>query len=198
MKERSPGVELGGVMKSLVATLALGLVLIASCAVAQDSEQSMPEMGPPPQMEEVKFLVGTWDAVMQSKPAPTDTTWVESKGVAEYSIDVGGAALIMNFSSQMMGMPFQGMMVQCYDRVEKQWESVWTDNMSARLSDYSGTFQNDTSMLAGEEIYEGNMQKTRIMTYNHTDTTFDWQMDMWIDEMNDWVTISTAKYTKRK
>jgi len=159
--------------------------------------EEMPPMGPPPEMQELTGLIGTWDVVMKSKWDPSDTAWTESKGVYEYKFIAGGAALMMDYKGEMMGMPFLGISVQCFDRETGKWQSIWTDNVGARISLYEGVKEGDRLVMVGEELWQGQKSLGRITTYNLTENNFDWMMESSYDNGETFAVMATARYTKR-
>lgn len=178
------------------------LTCSAALAIAQDSKeqpQGMPPMGPPEEMKMCAGLVGTWDCVMKMHMSmdPSDTSWMETKGVATYKYILGGAAVEMTFESMMMGQKFSGLGWECYDRETKMWQMTWMDNMSARVSLYTGTKTKDGMSVSGEDKMMGKTYLSRISTFNETPTAFDWKGEQSMDGGKTWMVWATAKYTKR-
>ena len=163
---------------------------------AAKSEQSMPAMGPPEQMSDLDWLEGTWDVVMQSRWDPSQD-WMTSKGTSTYMYVLGGSAMHFVYKSEFMGRPFEGSGIQCYDRETKQWQVVWTDNMSARISMYEGTRTGDKTVMMGEDVYEGQTFLSRITTSEETKASFDWMMEYSMDNGQTWMVSGKAKYTRR-
>jgi len=189
-------------MRVLSLSLLFAILLVPLAGLAEDqphsTEKEMPPIGPPPQMAELKFLEGTWDVAMQSKWSPSDTVWIPSTGVAEYSFMAGGAALAMQYKGLMMGMPFHGLMLNCYDRETEMWQSTWTDDVAGRITMYTGTEKDGKIVMQGDEMYQGQLMTTRITSEKITEDSFDWMMEMSMDGGKTFTTVSTAKYTKRK
>ena len=194
-------------MKARTWLILLAMVAMALCAsavFAQDSKkeapQGMPEMGPPKELKEIEFLVGTWDCEMKMHMSmdPNDTTWMTSKGTAAYKWSVGGAVLESSFEQSMMGQQFIGGGWEAYDREKKEWQMVWTDNMAARMALYTGTKSKDGSVFTGEDLMMGKPVLTRISTFNETADAFDWKGESSMDNGKTWMVWGTAKYTKRK
>lgn len=184
-------------------SLILSLCMLLSVSLqAQEmqtgEEQGMPVMGPPNEIREMDWIIGIWDVEMKSRFDPQDTNWVHSIGQAKYEWTAGGGALMMTYDSEMMGMPVQGTMLQCYSRELDQWQAVWVDNMGAMISYYTGGHTEDgKTVMTGEDIWEGQKFLTRITTWNETDKTFDWMMEHSYDGGETWHVSATAKYAKR-
>ena len=185
-------------------TIAGVLACSTALALAQDNTkgepQGMPPMGPPEEMKMCADLVGTWDCVMKMHMSmdPKDTSWMETKGVAAYKYILGGSSIEMSFESVMMGQQFVGGGWMFYDRESKQWQQSWADNMSARLSLYTGTKDKTSSSFSGEDKMMGQTYISRISTSNETPSTFDWKGEQSMDGGKTWSVWGTAKYTKRK
>jgi len=185
--------------KIIVTIGILAAMMIAAVAVAQDemTGEGMPEMGPPTEIQDLGYMVGTWDVDMMTKWEPTDTAWMPMKGTAKYEYAAGGGALMMTFNSEFMGMPFVGTMLMTYDRETKKWQSIWVDNMSGRISYSDGAKTADgKTVMEGKDIYQGQTYGSRTTVYNDDKTSFDWKMENSYDGKT-WVTTATAKYTKR-
>lgn len=178
------------------------VVSYAAVAVAQDNSKSepqgMPPMGPPEEMKMCAGMAGTWDGVLKFQMAPTDTTWMESPTVVTFAYILGGAAMEMKYEGSMMGMPFQGLGVEAYDRETKQWQMTWIDNMAARISFYNGERTKDGSVYSGPEQMMGQEYIGRITVTNATASSFDWKGENSMDGGKTWWLWGTAKYTKRK
>jgi hypothetical protein len=52
--------------------------------------------------------------------------------------------------------------------------------------------------MTGEDMMGGASMLTRITTKNMTATSYDWIMDMSMDQGKTWATVGTAVYTKVK
>lgn len=182
----------------LISLLALSMQAAAQGTDSTKAQQGMPPMGPPEEMKQVAYLVGTWDFTMKFKMNPTDTSWTDSKGTAKYAYVYGGAAIMSTIEEQMMGMPFTGGTLMCYDRETKKWQTSWIDNMAARLTIYTGIHTATGSVFQGEDMMMGKSYLSRMTTSNHTPTSFDWKGEMSEDAGKTWMTWGTAKYAKRK
>ena len=190
-------------MRKLVflAPLLCAAVMIGA-AVADEpagQESTMGPMGPPPEMKEIGFLVGTWDVAMQWRMT-AEAEWVPAPGTASYRYVLDSCAMHMDYNGEMgPGMPpFSGSMTQCFDRDTKMWQSVWVDNIGAKIVYYTGSNVGDTVTLSADVLYQGQKVTDRVKTFNHTDTSFDWQMEDSYDGGKTFFVSGKAKYTKKK
>jgi hypothetical protein len=188
-----------------LAVTALILIVLSAAslpAVAQDTKstepQTMPQMGPPEEMKQVAFLVGTWDFTMKMKMNPADTFWMETKGTTKNELVFGGVALMSTIEELMMGAPFVAGSLMCYDRETKKWQMTWTDNLAPSITIYTGTRTETGSIFFGEASMEGKTHLYRMTTSNQTPTSYDFKGEMSMDGGKTWVVWATAKYAKRK
>lgn len=182
-----------------IAMVLILLVLPFAIAVAQEQTgETMPEMGPPAQMQQIAHLEGNWNIDMQWQDEKDPSVWNASKGTATYSKILDGCAVQSTFSSVMMGMPFRGFMVQSFDREKNEWQAVWIDNVAARLSIYTGKTENGKTSLVGQEMWQGKSFLSRMSTFNETPISFDWTVESSFDGGKTWNIMGKAKYTKVK
>jgi hypothetical protein len=183
------------------------ILMMAAVVMAADPmapPAGMPEMGPPAEMKQIATLEGTWDIVSKfnmSMDASAAPQWMESKAVAVFSYVCDGAAMACDYSGDAMmpGMAgFKGHMMQAWDRELKQWQATWVDNMSGRISFYTGTDDGKQMVMTGEDRMMGQAFLSRMTVFNRTPTSYDWKMEASMDNGKTWMESGTAKYTKRK
>ena len=181
--------------KGTAAILMTAILLLASVVSAQEG---MPPVGATDELKALKWLEGTWDVVQKFNMSDTGEVWMESKGVATYRLTLNDCLLVMDYKSEMMGMVFEGFLYETFDRVTGKYQSVWVDNMAARMSYYEGFKDGDKTVMTGEEISpDGRVLLAKITTYNETPEKFDWKMEMSSDNGETYVTGGIATYTKR-
>lgn len=160
-----------------VLLLAAGAAVLVSAGVFALSPQ---EKGGPPMpepSEEHKLLmerVGTWDCAMQMWMGPGDP--VETTGV-ETNRALGAFHVVSDFTSDFMGMPFQGHGVSSWDPAKKKFVSIWTDSTepSPALMEGSYDAKTRTMTLLGENMMMGQRMKMReVLTLKDADhATFE-------------------------
>jgi len=188
------------VRRCVVSAITIAAVTISGAAVAQESgEQIAPPTGPPEQMKEIAFLVGTWDVAMSMIINPTKPDeWTDEPGEVTYYYVAGGSALAIDYTSSFMGMDFHGFGLQAYDREKKEWQMTWTDNFAARIIIYTGQRANGETVVTGMELTGGKAVPSRITTFNETPTKFEWKIEQSFDDGKTWKVFAKAVYTKRK
>jgi hypothetical protein len=83
-------------------------------------------------------MSGTWEATVKTWMDPSQPP-MESTGVAEFSMELGGRYLLQKFRGTMMGQPYEGLGHTGYDNVQKKYVSTWLDNMSTGIMMSTGT-----------------------------------------------------------
>ena len=172
-------------------------VIAEDTAPAATPEAQMPPMGPPPELQTMSYLMGDWDCTMQSRMCDT-CPWIETKGAASFSKTAGGAAIMMTYKGDFMGMPFEGAGVFCYNRNSKKWQSMWTDNMAAMMSLKEGDYADGKLILFGQDEMPGMKWLARETTSKVSDTSVEWVYDASYDSGKTYMTMMKASYTKKK
>jgi len=178
--------------------IALLLCMLAANISAQDQTgEQMPAMGAPEQMKEIAFLAGIWNVNMEWRDNENPDNWIKERGVCTYRSIMRGCAMEMKFQGTMMGKPFEGYMLQSYDRDRNQWQTLWLDTNGGRMSFYTGNKHGDTLSVKSDEIWQGKEYISRMSTFNHTPKSFDWTMESSFDGGKTWTIDGKAVYKKK-
>ncbi len=159
----------------------VALALVAAPAAGQEAQgepqmsaeqQKMMEvwmaaMTPGPQHQRLAEAAGAWTFAgkfwMDPAAPPQETA-----GTAQREMVLGGRVLHETVSSEMWGMPFQGVGTTGYDNVTKKWWSTWNDNMSTGLMTSWGTCDETMKRCEFEGSYpdamSGTMKRTRMVS----------------------------------
>ena len=112
-------------------------------------------------------IVGTWDAEVTSWMDPAQPP-EKSKGVSENRMMLGGRWVESRFTSQMMGMPFEGLGYTGYDNHKKKYVGTWMDNMSTAVMVSEGTWDAAgrvmTSMATMDDFMTGKASQIKMVT----------------------------------
>jgi hypothetical protein len=115
--------------------LVLVFCLAASLVPAGSESQ---EAAPGPEHGYFKHLEGEWNTEttfwMEPDAPPTTTL-----GKATATFILGGRFLQSEFTGDFMGMPFQGLGIDGYDRIQEKFVSVWMDNMGTMIMTMEGS-----------------------------------------------------------
>ena len=135
----------------------IGVLLAPAPLLAEEpSEADMAAMmaagQPGEHHQHMAFMEGSWDVDarfwMPGAPGP-----MEAKGAAVYTPILGGRYLQQSYTSDFMGMPFEGIGTTGYDNMNKEYVATWTDNMSTGI-------MRDTGQCDGtgkKTVYHGEM-----------------------------------------
>jgi hypothetical protein len=134
--------------------------LAVGCVVATGAVHAQNNPKPGAEMEHLKKMVGTWDAMIKS-PAG------ESKGSMTYKMDLGDTWLIGDFKGDFGGAKFEGRGMDTYDANKKKFVGVWIDSMSASPMVSEGAYDPAKKLLVmtGEGTgMDGKPQKMKMTT----------------------------------
>lgn len=151
---------------ALALSIALALPLAAQDTGTQDkgAEGMPPEMKammeawqkastPGPQHKQLaEHFVGTWNTKQTMWMDPSAPPMTET-GKAVSTAIMGGRHIRMDFTSQWMGQPFEGVALTGYDNVRGKYVGHWIDNMS------TGQFlaEGDYDAAANTYTFHGEM-----------------------------------------
>lgn len=100
-------------------------------------------MTPGPQHADLAAMAGSWEFTGSFWGAP-DQQPIASSGTAERSMILGGRVIVEKVTSEIMGMPFEGLGMTGYDNVTGRYWSTWTDNMSTGVMTSTGSCENSS------------------------------------------------------
>ena len=108
--------------------------------------QGPPPPQPGPEHEVLKKDAGVWDATIEmTMPGMPPMTMAGT----ETSTLVAGRWLVTEFTSDMMGQPFEGRGIAGWDPAKKAYVGVWIDSMSTEISHSESTYDPATKALSG-------------------------------------------------
>ena len=109
-------------------------------------------------------FVGNWNYTVKWWMSPGAKPEV-SKGTSDVKWIIGGRFLKQSAQGKSMGQPFKGMGITGYDNAEKQYNSIWIDNMGTGMMMSKGNYDPSTKTLVekgtftdpveGEKSYRG-------------------------------------------
>lgn len=91
-------------------------------------------------------LAGNWTFTGKNWESPKAKPH-ENKGTAVFTMILGGRWLQQELKSEMMGMSYEGHGMVGYDNVEKEYKSVWVDNMNTGVTLGEGTYDAKSKTL---------------------------------------------------
>ncbi len=137
-------------MKKVFFASAVLLLLMNSISVrAQEDPMKAWQdfMTPGPMHKWLATHVGTWESEVQMwmDPAAPPT---KSMSTDVVTMSMNGLFQIGNYTSTMMGMPFQGRSTLGYDNAKKKFVLTWIDTFSSGMVIMSGDYNPDTKTLS--------------------------------------------------
>jgi hypothetical protein len=99
-----------------------------------------------PQQEEMTKAAGKYNVLVKYWMMP-GAPEQQSKGVAEFQVVLGGHFLQQKFAGEMEGQPYEGLGLEGYDPVKKQYQSVWLDSMTNQMMYSTGTASEDGKVI---------------------------------------------------
>jgi len=137
--------------KSLFSFLLISFLMSSSALLAQEemsAEQKawMEYMTPGPMHEMMAKAVGDWKSKNTFWMDPAGEPMV-SEGTATFEMILGGRYLKSTHKGETMGMPMEGINIQCYDNATKEFTATWIDNMGTGISVSKGTYDEATKTI---------------------------------------------------
>src|SRR4029450_8652344 len=130
-------------LKSMVMGLAISLLLFAPAHAADKKGPTDEEMKA--QMAKAKEGGGRGGSRSWMKPGDKPQ---QSSGTSSMAWVLGGRFLQQNFKGTWADQPFEGLGSLGYDKVKKEYVSVWMDSMSTALFQGAGQYDPATKTLS--------------------------------------------------
>ena len=134
-------------------------------AEKQDMQKKMEAAATPgPAHKALEAFVGNWKGEVK--------TWCEPGGVPQVSKATSKAKWTLNghfveeeFHGEMMGKPFQGLMLMGYDNTKQKFNSVWISDMQTSMMTSEGKGEKDNKIitLEGKADCPGTGRKDVLM-----------------------------------
>jgi hypothetical protein len=166
-------------MKKFLAAL---MIFCGINLYAQDQVEAMKKwteyMTPGPMHQLIAKMEGNWKTVMTFTD-PESGNEMKSEGKASFQLILGGRYMKSSYTGEMMGMPFEGFGLDAYDNGNKQFVSIWADNMGTGIMVMKGKLdeKSGTVVFSGEgyDPSIGKNMKYRSVSkwINDDKTTFE-------------------------
>ena len=164
--------------------LATGLILNAQEQYKEEQEMQkkwMEYSTPGPNHKYLESFIGEWEAEGKmwmdagSQPIPSKA---EMKG----KMILGGRYYKYSYKSNFMGMPMLGLSIIGYDNFNKEFFTLWIDNMGTGMFttrgtlDKTGKIRTETGLW--DDIMSGGKNKVKIITRTIDEDKFIFEMYM--------------------
>ncbi len=129
-------------------------------------------MQPGPEHQRMAELAGSWDVAGEFTQGGQS---MKTESKATFEMILGGRYLVQKVEGDAMvpgGEPFEGLAIEGYDKVAKQYFSTWFDNMGTGHMDTTGQASADgkTLTMSGEADFgQGPMKFREVMTRTSAD-----------------------------
>jgi hypothetical protein len=148
--------------------LFLGLSVYAADKSETDMKAMMEKMKefstPSEEHKVLAGLEGNWNYTSTFWHGP-DAKPEQSKGTSKMKMILGGRWLQHETKGQAMGMPYEGMGLWGYDKLEKEYISLWFDTMGTGVVEGEGKFDSASQTFHEEGEFscpiKGKNQKYR-------------------------------------
>ena len=168
----------------LLLILLLLVGLRDSTAQADDVTPSVPCSSP--EFAQFDFWIGEWDL-----------TWADSlRGTNVITKEYDGCVIIEKFDGAP-SMTFQGMSISTFNTKTGKWQQTWVDNSGGYL-EFVGEFSNGKMILSRETVVDGKRQWQRMIWYNISKNSLDWNWEKSADNGQNWETVWHIHYTRRQ
>lgn len=132
------------------------------------------------------FWIGEWDAWWSNMPQGTNTiTKILNDQIVEESFSYNNGS-------------FNGRSWTVFDNTNKIWKQTWVDDQGDYLLFTGGQVDNTIVLtLTGKTTRDGQSVSMRMVFYNITPDSFDWDWQSSTDDKK-WRSVWLIKYKRRK
>lgn len=173
----------------------------AGAPTPEQAMEMMKELATPgPGHKVLERMTGTFTAKMKSWMEPGKPP-VESVGKQTSKSIFGGRYVVDEYESTFMGEPFQGMGVNAYDNLKKEYVSTWVDTMSTGILVMRGSYDEASKTMTMKGSFEdpmtgGTMNMKTVGRFLDANThVFEMYMEM---PDGEWVKNMEITYTRAK
>jgi uncharacterized protein DUF1579 len=119
----------------------------------------------------LKPLEGNWTTTTRSWMKPEDKKPQQSTGTSSMSWVLDGRFLKLESKWNWMGQPFEGFGYLGYDKVRKEYVSVWMENMGTGIFEGTGQYDATTKTISQSGTFSCPMTGEKNMWYRN-----DWKI----------------------
>lgn len=124
--------------------------------------------------EQFDFWLGDWRV-----------SWGDNQhGTNQIRKILDGKVIQENFDGYP-SLPFRGMSLSVYDKINETWRQTWVDN-EGNYWDFIGSFKDERMVLATEDEIEGQEVMLRMVFYNISSDELDWNWESSRDNGQTW------------
>ncbi len=131
------------------------------------------------------FWLGEWDL-----------TWGEGEHGTNKITKILGDCVILEEFDGTPAMEFHGMSLSVFNQRTGLWHQTWVDSSGGYL-DFKGSFQNEKMILSREAVIEGKSVLQRMVWYNLSEDSLDWNWERSLDSGETWKVAWHIRYVRR-
>ena len=138
-----------------------------------------------PEARQFDFWLGEWDL-----------TWGEGeRGTNTISAILGDCVILEKFDGAP-AIEFQGMSVSVFNQRTSLWHQTWVDSSGGYL-DFTGSFKEGVMILSREATVDGRPVQQRMVWYNITAKSLDWNWERSSDAGKTWEIVWHIQYSRK-
>lgn len=175
-------------MKTII-TLAAGLLIVSSLALAQEAPK------PAPELSQLKYFAGTWTCSGNAPDSPFGPAH-KTESTVTGKWDLGGFWLtgtVAEKKTESNKQPVKGMFHTAYDAKGKQFAMIWVDNFGTWATEMSPGWQGDTSVWTGDQMLMGEKVSARDTFVKKSDTEYAHKYELNLKGQWSLITDETCK-----
>lgn len=190
-------------MKVIKGTITILILFSSVLLIAQDQAEMMKKwqeaMSPGPMHQLLAKLVGDWK-VTTNMPNPMTGEETPTIGSAKIESLLGGRYFKTTQKGEMMGMPFEGIGIDAYDNVAKEFITIWIDNMGTGITTMKGKMNETTKHIeySGEGLDPMTGQQIKYRSVSRIINEDNLEFDMFLSQDGQEMKMFNQKYERVK
>ena len=139
----------------------------------------------PPELRQFDFWLSEWDL-----------TWADGGKGTNCVTAVLDNRVIQEEFDGTPAIPLKGLSVSTYNIGLGKWQQTWVDNSGSYL-DFAGGFADGKMTLSREAMLEGKRFIQRMVFYNITEQSIDWNWERSEDDGETWQIAWQIHYQRK-
>jgi len=145
------------VLSLVAAGVVAALIAVGAMAQSEEEMKAMQEMAAPGEHHEhLAMIVGNWTYTAEFwQPGAPDA--MEMTGTMSARKLLGGRFVELSWKGDFMGMPFEGLGIDGYDKMKQTYTSEWRDNFGTFTLNYTGSCESDGKVRTTKGTFKDPM-----------------------------------------
>jgi len=139
------------------------VLLMSSALIAQDEQMQvwMDYMTPGKVHQSMASFAGEWKTENKMWMAPGSEPMV-TEGACTMEMLLGGRYLKSTHTGNFMGMPFEGVSIEGFDKATNTFNYVWIDNFGTGMMTMKGSYDDATKCITYKGMMVDPVQKKEV------------------------------------